>query len=187
MLPILHVAIEPNWGIIKSKLLLNFEAVAWPNFRVGRVGRAGGTGRILDLLPTAVLVQIDLAGGLGKGFERAPSLWQIMELGGRGTQTSGAVVPVALGGGSLGAGDAVELEARTHAVRLGNGGTFLGDVGSQAINATFGEVLPALLAGVGVAVAIVVEFRPAYKVFEDEGIRLATHCAREVRRPGPSA
>jgi hypothetical protein len=48
----------------------------------------------------------------------------------------------------------------------------------QAIDAALGEVLAALLAGVRVAVAVVVELGPADEILEDEGVRLATHCAR---------
>jgi hypothetical protein len=45
----------------------------------------------------------------------------------------------------------------------------------QTVDSAFGKVLPALLAGMGVSIAVVVELGTANEVFEDEGIRLAPH------------
>lgn len=47
----------------------------------------------------------------------------------------------------------------------------------QAIDTTLWKTFAALFARVRISVAIVVEFGSTVKVFEDEGIGLATHCA----------
>jgi len=60
----------------------------------------------------------------------------------------------------------------------------LGDVCGEAVNAALGEVFAALLAGMGIPVAVVVELGPALEVLEDEGVRFAAHCA--AWQQGPS-
>ena len=76
--------------------------------------------------------------------------------------------------------DTVQLEASSHAIRVGNGRAFLGDMSRQAIYAAFGKVLAAFLACVGIAVAIVVKLGTPDEIFEDERVRFAAHCARQI-------
>ena len=72
-------------------------------------------------------------------------------------------------------GNAMQLEACTHAIGFGDGRTFLGDVGGQAVDSTLGEVFTASLAGMLVSVTVVIELLAANKVFEDQRVGLATH------------
>lgn len=135
----------------------------------------GRIGCVWCFLASAIFIQIDLARCLGERLESTPSLWQ-RKLSGRLPIDRGPAERLALNSGP--GGDAVELEAGSHAVGIGDGRAFLGDVRRQAVDAALGEVLAALLAGVRIAVAVVVELWPADEVLEDEGVRLATHCAR---------
>lgn len=150
-------------------MLLQLQTI-WHKAAAIGSSRIRGLGRLLAAI---VLVKIDLARGLGEGLEGTPSLRQRELSGGLAIDLGPALRTV---DGSSGGGDAVELEAGSHAVRVGDGWTFLGDVRRQAVDAALGEVLAALLARVRIAVAVVVELRSADEILEDEGIRLSTHC-----------
>lgn len=152
-----------------------------------RTGGVSGVCGTRSALATAVLIKIDLSRGFGESLEGTPSLGKV-----------GNVHSLAVGlrirrrslWGGTGVGDAMELEAGSHAVRLGDGGAFLGDVGGQAIDAALGEVLAALLTGVRVPVAVVVELGASDEVLEDERVGLAAHCelrarGRGLQAPGP--
>lgn len=139
------------------------------NVSTGGVGGVGGT---WSALATVVLIKIDLSRGFGKSLKSTPSLGKV-----------GDVHCLAVGlrirrrslWGGTSVGDTMELEAGSHAVRLGDGGAFLGDVGGQAIDAALGKVLAALLTGVRIPVAVIVELGPSDEVLEDERIGLAAH------------
>lgn len=79
------------------------------------------------------------------------------------------------GEGSLCAGNTMQFEACSHAIRVGYGRAFLGNMRSQAIDSTFGEILAALPTGMLIAVAIILEFGSPLEIFEDEGVRFPTH------------
>jgi hypothetical protein len=65
-----------------------------------------------------------------------------------------------------------------------NGLAFFYEVIREAIDATFGELLAARLAGVLVAIARIFEFGSAIKELEDELIRFATHRLQLYTRRG---
>lgn len=139
------------------------------NVSTGGVGGVGGT---WSALATVVLIKIDLSRGFGKSLKSTPSLGKV-----------GDVDSLAVGlrirrrslRGRTSVGDTMELEAGSHAVRLGDGGAFLGDVCGQAVDAALGKILAALLTGVRIPVAVVVELGASDEVLEDERIGLAAH------------
>lgn len=165
----LRAALISLGRVLQRKLLLQLQAIGHEPAAIGRIGS------VRSLLASIVLVKINLARCLGQCLESTPSsLWR-RKLGGRLAIDGDPAERLPLN--SCPGRDAVELETRPHAVGVGDGRAFLGDVRRQAVDAALGEVLAALLAGVRVAVAVVVELWPAHKVLEDEGVRLATHCA----------
>lgn len=189
-LPICDTTIvgSDRW-IVQSELLLYLEA-ACSEIGVGGVGGAGC--RILALLDSTVLIQVDLARGLGERLKGTPALREILypsclAIDVHAGADSGSMPAAVCVGGGPGVGDTMELQACSHAIRVGYSRAFLGDVRSQAIDAALGKILAALLAGVGVSVAVVVEFWPAHKVFQDEGVRLSAHCARREGAAGGRA
>lgn len=166
----LRTALISLGRVLQRKLLLQLQAIGHESAAIERIDS------VCCLLASIVLVQINLARCLGQSLESTPSsLWR-HKLGGRLAIDGDPAVRLPLN--SCSGRDAVELETRPHAVGIGNGRAFLGDVRRQAVDAALGEVLAALLAGVRIAVAVVVELWPADKVLEDEGVRLASHCAR---------
>lgn len=72
-------------------------------------------------------------------------------------------------------GNAMQLEAGTHAIGFGDGRAFLGDVGGQAVDSALGEVFTASFARMLVSVTVVIELLAANKVFEDQRVGLAAH------------
>lgn len=167
----LRAALISLGRVLQRKLLLQLQAIGHEAAAIGRIGS------VWSLLASTVLVEIDLARCLGQRLESTPSsLWR-RKLGGRLAIDTDGDPAVRLALNSCSGGDAVELETGAHAVGIGDGRAFLGDVRRQAVDAALGEVLAALLARVRIAVAVVVELWPAHKVLEDEGVRLAAHCA----------
>ena len=72
-------------------------------------------------------------------------------------------------------GEVIELKEDLAAIFGGKSGTLFDQVSLQTINSALGKILATLLACVFVAVAIVLEFLPAFKELEDELIGSATH------------
>ena len=167
-----YSAIIAHRRVIESELLLKLEAVT-DKLSIGGVD---GAGDILDGLNAVVLVKINLSRRLGECLQCAPSLRKV---------GYGRMLPIRLriGQRTVWRGsrirNAVQLKTRSHAIRLGNGRAFLRDMRRQAIDPALGEEFAALLAGVRISIAIVVEFSSADEILQDEGIGLAAHCASQ--------
>lgn len=141
------------------------------------VDEVSGVSTTLHALAAIILVKIDLSRGFGEGFKSTPTLWKI---GGIGRLLCGRRLRLRSRrplNSSSSVGDAMKLKASTHAVGLGDGGTFLGNMSGQAVDPALRKVLSALLAGMGISIAVVVELGASYKVLEDEGVGFTTHCA----------
>lgn len=180
---ILHSTVEAYWGVFQRELLLKFEAIGCVHIGAGGAGGVRvqqGVGR-LGRLGATVLIQVDLPRSLSKGLESTPALGKIWHRY-KSLSLFGVVDRVVnMVGGEPGVRETVELEASPHALRVRDGGTSLGYVSSQAVNATFGEVLATLLARVRVSIAVVVQFQSTNKVLENQRVRFATHCASGER------
>lgn len=69
--------------------------------------------------------------------------------------------------------DAMQSQTRVDPVGLGDGGTLLGQVVRQAVDASFGEMLAACLARVRVPIAVVRQLRSTLEVLGQQRIRAA--------------
>jgi hypothetical protein len=180
---ILRLPAVAGWRVLESELFLNLEAISRRKIPIGGVG---GVGMILARGCPVVFVQVYLSRSFCKSLESAPALWQT-----RKESLLTVIARVAIGLASLcsgsGMSDTMKLKTGAHAVGVGYSWAFLGDVRRETVDSTLGEVLAALLAGVGVSITVIVELGPSDEILEDEGVRLATHCARhkQVAAPGP--
>lgn len=72
--------------------------------------------------------------------------------------------------------DAMKFKAGSHTFRVRDGGTSFGNMRRQTVDTALGEVLSALLARMGVSIAVVVQLGATLEVFENQRVRPASHC-----------